>query len=75
MCQSLSVSSSGYYRWEKSFTSPRKLENASIKKEIQRIYEEHRGRVGSPMITPELRERGWPSISNNRVARLMKGMG
>jgi len=75
MCQVLLVSTSGYYRWEKSPISHRELENESIKKDILSVYEKRKGRVGSPMITPELREGNWPSISENRVARLMKAMG
>jgi putative transposase len=75
MCHVLSLSRSGYYNWKNFAVSLRKQENNKIKKEIQQIYNDHCGRIGSPMITPELRERDWPSISKNRVARLMKEMG
>ncbi len=75
MCHALTVSRSGYYSWKNSSPSIRELENEKIKDEIRDIYNDHSGRIGSPMITPELRDRGWPSIGENRVARLMKEMG
>jgi len=74
MCHVLSISRSGYYLWKDSPDSLRSLENIKLKEDIRNIYNDHSGRIGSPMITPELREHGWPTISENRVARLMKGM-
>ena len=38
---------------------------------IERTYDEHRGRAGSPRITWELRTEG-QRVRKNRVARLMR---
>lgn len=76
MCQTLNVCSSGFYRWLKAPFSPRKQENLLIKKRISRLYEEHKGMAGSPMIAADLRsEPSFATVSKNRVARHMRAMG
>jgi transposase InsO family protein len=42
--------------------------------EIREIYEQNKGRYGSPKITQELRDRG-RRVSKNRVARRMRKAG
>src|SRR6516165_1429259 len=43
-------------------------------KEIRRVYDEHKGRYGSPRITQQLRKEGM-ACGENRVARLMRENG
>lgn len=71
MCQALGVSRSGYYRWETQRKSKRALENERLVFEIKRVYDKYRKVYGSPRITAELKEKGFP-CSENRIARLMR---
>ena len=74
MCRVLEVSRSGYYRWLKHKPSQRQLDNQRLDVEIREIYEQNKGRYGSPKITQELRDRG-RRVSKNRVARRMRKAG
>ncbi len=75
MCQILKVSPSGFYRWRKTPQSPRANQNERLKTRIRELYEEHKGMVGSPMITADLRsENEFSHVGENRVARLMRKM-
>lgn len=76
MCQVFQVSSSGYYRWLKNPFSVRKVKNIRLQSRIKELFTEHRGMVGSPMITADLRaESEFSTTSKNKVAKLMKDMG
>ena len=76
MCHVLSVSQSGYYRWRKAPVSPRKAEKKKLQSRIKELYAEHKGMIGSPMLTADLRDDvEFSKISRNRVARHMKEMG
>ena len=68
----LGVSRSGYYQWALKEQSVRAGANAELVDRIQRVFEEHKGRYGSPRITRALREEGL-RCGKNRVARLMQG--
>ena len=70
-CVALSVSRSGYYRWVGTEQSVRAEANAELLREIQRVYDENKGRYGSPRITQQLRQEG-VVCGENRVARLMR---
>ena len=70
-CVALSVSRSGYYRWAAKECCLTEQANAELLKEIQRVYDEHQGRYGSPRITRALRQEG-ERCEENRVARLMR---
>lgn len=70
MCHVLKVSRSGYYKWRNREKSTRELENEKLLEEIRKIYEEHKGRYGSPRITKEIKSKGI-GCSKNRIARLM----
>ena len=74
MCKTFNVSRSGYYRWLNHKPSARQMDNQKILNLIQKIYQESRGRYGSPKITQELHKKGVP-VSRPRVARLMKEAG
>jgi len=76
MCQVLSVSPSGYYRWKKAPISNQKAENKKFKERIKELYSQHKGMVGSPMLTADIREDPeFSGVSRTRVARHMKEMG
>ena len=66
-CVALSVSRSGYYQWVGTEQSVRAEANAELSKEILRVYDEHKGRYGSPRITQQLRQEG-VVCGENRVA-------
>ncbi|UCF95701.1 MAG: IS3 family transposase [Desulfobacterales bacterium] len=74
MCRVLSVSRSGYYRWRNRPESQRAIENRCLDAHIKAIFNRHKGRCGSPKITDELNDMGFP-VSKNRVARRMKAIG
>lgn len=73
MCQLLSISRQGYYEWVKRKPSQTKLRHQFLEKEIKRVYEENKGRYGSPRIALQLYEEG---IETNKrvVAVLMRKM-
>jgi len=76
MCLALDICESGYYRWLKKEPSPAKIKREQLKKLILKLYSEHNGMAGSPMITADLKE--YPEFSNvsvNTVASLMKKIG
>ena len=74
MCRVLSVSRSGYYRWRGRPESRRAIANRRLDAHIKAIFMKRKRRYGSPKITDELNEMGFP-VSKNRVARRMKVMG
>ncbi len=74
MCQTLTVSTSGYYAWYKHPESTRSQSNRILDGQIQKVYTEHKRRYGVPRITDELKDRGF-HCSKNRVARRMQTLG
>lgn len=74
MCKVLGVSRSGYYHWLNRKPSKLAIETDNIKKEIKSIYQESKGRYGSPKITMELKFKGI-KVSRPRVARIMRSEG
>jgi transposase InsO family protein len=76
MCQSLGVSRSGYYAWLVRPESKLKQENEQILQEIRRIRLNKPDKLyyGSPRITDELLDNGYP-CSEKRVARIMRKAG
>jgi putative transposase len=76
MCHTLEVSQSGYYRWRKAPPSSLRIENEKLRAQIEKLFVEHNGMVGSPMITADLNEDPeFSKVSRPRVARHMKQMG
>jgi transposase InsO family protein len=73
-CRALGVPRSWYYKWKDGDRSPRQARRERLKTEITRLFEAHKGKRGSPMITADLRDLGW-RVSKNTVAALMAGMG
>jgi putative transposase len=72
MCRTLAVSRSGYYGWCQA--PKKKPGRAQLDDEIREVYQEHRGRYGSPRVTRVLRQKAIP-CSENRVARRMRALG
>jgi putative transposase len=73
-CRALGVSRSWFYQWKDGDRSPRRARRERLKAEVRRLFEEHKGKRGSPMITADLQEAGW-TVSKNTVAALMAEMG
>jgi transposase InsO family protein len=71
LCLWLGVSSSGYYAWRKRQPSNRSLEDAELKTVIKKIFDENKGRYGSPRVFKVLIKQGY-AIGKKRVVRLMK---
>lgn len=51
MCRMLSVSRSGYYGWKQRSPSDRDKANQILANEIKRVFDDEKGRPGSPRIT------------------------
>lgn len=74
MCRVLGVSRSGYYRWVNRKPSRRDLDNQELDAEIRKIYDDSKGRYGSPKVTMELQDNG-RKVGKNRVAKRMRNAG
>lgn len=74
MCRMVSVSRSGYYHWRQRPISAREQANQVLAKDIKRIFDDEKGRPGSPRITRRLQEEG-QSAGRHRVARIMRDNG
>jgi len=72
MAKDLGVSRSGYYAWLKRKPSRHETENRELPRLIIQIFEEHKGRYGSPRIWREPAEGFNLKISRKRVAGLMR---
>jgi transposase InsO family protein len=72
MCRTLAVSRSGYYGWCQ--TQRKAPAKARLDDEIREVYQEHRGRYGSPRVTRVLQKKS-VRCSENRVARRMRALG
>ena len=71
MCKVLQVSKSGYYKWLGKVPSKRELRINALTIQIKNVYQESKGRYGSPRITKELNIQGIKA-SKVLVARLMQ---
>jgi transposase InsO family protein len=75
MARELGVSRSGYYAWLLREPGLREKENRELLRLIVQIYEEHKGRYGSPRIWQELVKGFNRRTSRKRVERLMRKHG
>jgi putative transposase len=66
LCRMLRVRRSGYYEWSSRKESDRAVANRRLAVEVRAVFDEHRGRYGSPRISRALR------VCRHRVARLMR---
>ena len=71
MCRVLKVSRAGYYAWRARPLAARVKEDRRLSARIRVIYEEAKGRYGSPRVYQELRALGLP-CGKHRTARLMR---
>ena len=70
----MSVSRSGYYKWQDHIPSKCKERRAQLDAEIKRIFNEHKERIGSPKMKRELEANGIYS-GKNRIADSMRKHG
>jgi transposase InsO family protein len=74
MCRVLGVSTSGYYAWCGRPKSKRHRDDVRLESSIQKTFDTHHSRYGSPRVHADLRAAG-ERISRKRVARLMRARG
>ena len=74
MCKCLDIHHSVYYYHCNHKTNSYKIANQKLDVEIKKIYDESKGRYGSPKITKVLENKGI-KVSQKRVARRMKFLG
>lgn len=74
LCRTMEVSRSGFYAWQKRKESSRARSNRDLSTKIREVYQQSRGRYGSPRVQEELKAQGI-ACSKKRVARLMKAEG
>jgi transposase InsO family protein len=73
-CRALGVSRSWLYKWRRGDGSARRARRERLKAEVRRLFEAHKGKRGSPMITADLHDLGW-RVSKNTVAAVMAELG
>jgi putative transposase len=73
-CRALGVSEGWFYKWKDGGHSARHARRERLKAEVRRLFEAHKGKRGSPMITADLHDAGW-RVSKNTVAAVMAEMG
>jgi putative transposase len=73
-CRALGVSEGWFYKWKDGDHGARHARRERLKAEVARLFEAHKGKRGSPMITADLRDAGW-RVSKNTVAAVMAEMG
>ena len=74
MCESLSLSRSGYYSWLKRKQSQRKREDGALKKRIEVLHQKSRGRYGYRPIYHHLKDEAL-GCGRDRTLRLMNELG
>ena len=74
MCDTLDVSTAGYYSWRERDASPQQQRREALAVEIQAVHAQVKARYGSPRIHAELQDRGHDCCVNT-VARIMRDAG
>ena len=74
MCRVLGVSRSGFYDYLAEPETGRDRRDAVLAAKTRAVFDEHRGRYGSPRVCRELRERG-DRVSKKKVAQIMRDEG
>ena len=74
ICKCLNIHYSVYYYHQNHHTNSYKVANQKLDSDIKKIYDESKGRYGSPKITKVLESKGI-KVSQKRVARRMKFLG
>lgn len=73
MCEAFALKPGSYYRWKSSSPSARSVEDAGIKEQIMRIYDQANGRYGYRPIYHHLKDEGI-ACGRDRTLRLMNEM-
>jgi transposase InsO family protein len=72
LCKVLQVRRSGFYAWcERGGESTRDRADQQLGLEVRAVFQEHKGRYGSPRVHRELRKQR-DDVGRHRVARLMR---
>jgi putative transposase len=74
ICAVLQVAPSTYYAAKRRPPSRRAVEDAALKVDIRRVYEEHYAVYGAEKVWRQLGREG-VRVGRDRVARLMRGLG
>jgi putative transposase len=75
LCQTLGVSSQGFYAWRTRPDSPQTLRREALLVEIRAVHAETKQRYGSPRIHAELQKGRAVACCVNTVAKLMRDDG
>ena len=73
LCQTLDVSSSGYYAWRHGRRGSQAEENRRLRLQVRAVFREHKRRYGARRIARELSS-GGTCCGTRRVGRLMREM-
>ena len=71
LCRVMGVSRSGFYAYLAAPETPRERRTASLAAKTRAVFDDHRGRYGSPRVHRELRARG-DAVSRKTVAKVMR---
>jgi putative transposase len=74
LCEMLTVSRSGYYRWKSAAPCRRERDDAALAPKVAEAHRRSRRTYGAPRVMRELREQG-VRTSKRRCARLLKALG
>ena len=74
LCQTLGVSTAGFYAWQTRAPSPRALTDAWLLERMQAVHARARGVYGAPRVHAQLRHEG-VRVGRKRVERLMAAAG
>ena len=74
LCELLTVSRSGYYRWKSATPCQREQDDAALGAKVAEAHRRSRRTYGAPRVMRELREQG-VRTSKRRCARLLKALG
>ena len=68
------MTTAGFYAWRRRGESAHAEQDRLLTREIERLFDAHQERYGSPRLYQLLRHAGW-LVSRRRVARLMRAAG
>lgn len=74
-CRLFAVSRQGFHAYVLSLESEHRQSERVLCEQIRSVFDEHKGRYGSPRVRAELRRRFGVCVGKHCVERLMRGMG
>lgn len=60
MCRALSVSRSGFYKWQKRPPCARQLHREKVECKVVELFAQYKARYGAPRLVDELKAAGLP---------------